>query len=387
MAYVTIDITSSADDFAASTYDTIQGQWPDWQPNDANLETWLIEAFSRIAQEVSVLGHTVAEAVFRAFGEKIVGITPELAQAATMDSTWTLADDAGYTITQGTLVTVARTGDERVAFEVASDVVVAPGDVATAAGEVVLQAVVPGVGGNGLTADPELATALANLPVTDIAAVGESDGGVDEESEAEYTERLVEELKLMTPTPILPHEFATIAKRHPEVEWALAVDLWNPDDDTLDNERTVGLVLLDGVGEDVDPTVKDEVEATLLEMRETNFLTPIGAPEYFLIDVTTVLTRKPGYESAAVDTAVTLAIQDYLGPIGGRVVQGTTLTRQTKVRRYELIQLVENTAGVDFVETLTLAISPGVLGTADLTLGAVVPLTRPDDVLVTVNAP
>lgn len=379
-SFTNIDVPTTADEFAESVYEQIQTTWPDWQPSPGNLETRLVEAFSRLAEEVSILASSSALAIFRSFGESIINIPPQEAEVARGDSTWTMKDNAGYTITAGTEVIVARTGDERYAFQVGADVVVPPGSTATAAGAVPLEALIAGEDANGLTANPELISAYDYLSdVNGIVLTAPTSGGVDAETEGEYVDRLVEELQLMTPTPILPDEFAVLARRNPSVFRAVAIDGWNGA--TTTNERYVGLVLLDEAGEDVSSGVKTTVQAELDAMREINFVVYIGAPTYTNIFVTCTVRCYVGFVPADVDAAVTEAITEYLKPYNWGRAQygepGNTWINSATVRRNDLIALVDNVPGVNYVESLTLGTSTAPAGTSDISLSGTVPLTRP----------
>jgi uncharacterized phage protein gp47/JayE len=53
-------------------------------------------------------------------------------------------------------------------------------------------------------------------------------GGVDAESDADYLDRLHELLTLLAPRPILPNDFAVLARTVAGVGRATAIDLYNP---------------------------------------------------------------------------------------------------------------------------------------------------------------
>lgn len=396
--YVNIDFDLTAEDMAASVYDALQGRWPDWTPNDANLETWLIDAFTRLMAETATLSQRVALSIFQRFGAVIIGIPPILPAPAQVSSTWTLPDNAGYAIEAGTEVIIARTGDERYAFSVVSDVVVAPGDVATAAGEVLLQAQQAGADQNDIdsTTVPELLTANSLLYGSVIALTEDTHSGDDGETETEYTNRLVGELRLMAPRPILPRDFEAFARRHPDVYRVVAVDGWDPDTDTLDNERFVGLVAIEADGDDLNAGAKTEITDDLEARREVNFRCPFGSPTYNTIWVTTIVRAYVGFATADVDAAVTAAIESFLASANwGVTPHGDTDTNwlnATVLRYKDLVTVVENVPGVNYVESLYVddATAPDAADVVDIALTGRVPLTRPattgTGVGVTVNA-
>ena len=294
-----------------------------------------------------------------------------------------MKDDAGYTIEAGTMVTVAESGSDDHAFTVINQVIVPPGDTLTEPGEVLIQAVINGEQANGLTGDPELATSVPDNYLGDtggISLIDPTSGGADAETEEDYVDRLVEELQLMSPRPILTQDFAVLAQRNPSVHRAIAINGWDGTD--TDNERTVGLVLMDENGEDVSAGVKTEVEEYLESLREVNFVIYIGEPTYTPIFVTTTVRCYTGFAPADVDADVTAAITNYLDPAnwGVKTVSpsyGTNWRNETVVRQTELVALVNDMSGVDYVESLTLGTSTAPGGTADVTLSGDVPLTRP----------
>src|SRR5436190_3829 len=113
--------------------------FPGWEPAPGNPETFLLRAIVyRLVVPLAQLAADAGEEIFAAYGEQVVGLAPIPAAPATVTSTWTMIDDAGYTIDEDTLVSVATAGDERVGFRVVETVAVPPGSTATAAGGVLL---------------------------------------------------------------------------------------------------------------------------------------------------------------------------------------------------------------------------------------------------------
>jgi uncharacterized phage protein gp47/JayE len=388
VAYVDIDYEVVPENLALAAHDLIQQRWPDWEPNEANLETWLIDAFARLAAEVGILGKRAAFEIFKGFGATIMNLPPDVEEQATVSSTWTAEDNAGYTIAAGTVVIVEETGDESYAFEVVSDVVIPPGSTATAAGEVTLRAVaggasVNGVGGAGVTA----VVADAYGYVSTVTLTGEASGGQDEETEEDYVNRLSDELQLMTPRPILPRDFEVLALRNQAVSRVKAVDGWNPTAGTTGNERYIGLVLLDEDGADVAGGVKTEVETELDAMREVNFVVDVGSPTFTAIDVTATVRCYAGSDPTQVDAAVTAAVENYLSPSNwGRPSTGHAdllgdWVNTDKVRMSEMYAAINSVEGVNYVESLTIE-----GGTADVNLSGVVPVTQPGTIAITANS-
>jgi hypothetical protein len=227
--YIAPEIEHDPDTFEQEAYDYLKAQVPEYEPHDGNLEVWIIKAFSRIAAEIGDLASQVPATIFRYYGAVVMGIPPQDATFATAATTWTMRDSAGYTIPIGTLVGFRTSGDELVGFETTNEVTVLAGATATGAGEVQIQATEEGAISSGLGtagAAMELIDDLAY--VTSVVLTGTTGGGVDEESDEDYLNRLTLAMTLLTPKPIIPDDFSALARSLPEIERALAVDLWQP---------------------------------------------------------------------------------------------------------------------------------------------------------------
>src|SRR5262249_6683982 len=158
---------------------TIKARYPEWEPAEGGLETLLQKGFSRIAAILRAELGEIGAAALQALGLKIVELPPIFASPASVATTWTMIDEAGYTIPAGTQVAMAVTGERSLGFRVVKDVVVEPGETATAVAEVTLQAIEPGEEGNGLSGPADLVDALAFVEA--IVVEGVSANGVDEE--------------------------------------------------------------------------------------------------------------------------------------------------------------------------------------------------------------
>lgn len=229
MRYIAYPIESEPEDMIADVIAFIQTRFPNWEPHDSNLDTALIEAFAATSSDTRDLASQVPDTVFRYFGANIIGLAPGEATYATTTTTWTARDTAGYIIPAGTAVGVVNSAGDFVTFLTLVDVAIAPGDVDTNVGEVTVVAAVPGSAGSGLggiAAPMELVTILDW--VTSVTMAGPTSGGTDAELDDVYLDRLRAYLTLLAPRPILPADFAILARQIPGVYRALAIDLYNP---------------------------------------------------------------------------------------------------------------------------------------------------------------
>ena len=381
--FINVEIPTEQSELYDQIVAEIQATWPEWEDNPANLETRMFSAFARIAADMAVFASTVSKAVFMEFGRTMVGIPPQPETYAMVNSTWEMKDDAGYTIATGTRVTISKSGDEQFAFEVVEDVVISPGTDTTLTGGVTLRSVLPGEEANGLGPSSDVALLDAYTYIGDTGSItldGTTSGGADAETEDEYADRLVEELRLLTPRPIVPEDFAVLARRNPAVARSFAVDGWDGVD--TNNERTVGLVLLDESGEDVNAGVKTEVEEDLEALREVNFVVYVGSPTYTPIFVTTTVRAYRDWNPADVDAGVVAAIENYLSPANWAVqLDEVTWEPQSVVRYGEVWSMIDRVPGVNYIESLYVddATAPDSSDVVDITLSGTVPLTRPAD--------
>jgi hypothetical protein len=297
-------------------------------------------------------------------------------------TTWTVRDALGYTIPQGTLIGIPASGSDTLPFATVEDVIVAIGSTTAA---IVCQAVDAGADANGLTGTPDLIDALTW--VTGIALDAPTSGGVDEELADDYLNRLRELLTLLAPTPILPNDFAVLAKTNPAVYRATAIDLHqagvpeNPaaaagtpippaSADGVERCVTVAVVAEDGTP--VGMPVRQEVADFLDAQREVNFLAYVIDPTYTTIAVDFTVTAYAEYDPDDVVARTIAALAAYLQPTTFGVPpfgdQAVWLA-DSHVRYLEVAQVINATEGVNYIVTLT--VNGGI---ADVALTGTAPL-------------
>lgn len=366
--YIEPPIVTEPDDLAAEAFDYLQDAIPGWLPAPGNLEVWLVESLSQLAGELMDVASAVPTSIFRYFGSTILGLPPHASQAASGTTTWTARDNAGYTIEAGTLVGVAAAGDELIPFEVQTETVIAP--TTTSVAGVVIVAVDPGEEANGLDAAPVVIDPLdwvAGVVLTD-----ETGGGIDEETDDEYLERLRELLTLLSPRPILPQDFAVLARTVAGVGRSTAIDLYNADTEETDVPRCVTVVVATDEGGVVGPDVLADVDELLQGAREVNFLVFVVDPEYTTIDVDFSFTIYPTYDPADVLARAEQAVTDFVSPANfGQVPFGDQplWLNDTKVRYLEVAEAINRVEGVWYVTAFTVN-----GGTVDVDLTGVGPL-------------
>jgi hypothetical protein len=157
----------------------------------------------------------------------------------------------------------------------------------------------------------------------------------------------------------------------------------------------VAVVAVDEEGEAVSGPIKAEIDAYLESLREINFIVNVFDPVYSTIDVSFTATSLPGFDEALVTLAAEQAVEGWLSPANWGLVEGNigdstesqNWVNEQVVRYLELAQVINSTEGLDYVSSLTLAISPGTLASVDVNLPGAVPLPRPGSISGTVSAP
>jgi uncharacterized phage protein gp47/JayE len=319
VTFVSVDFATDADQIADDAVDYLRSAMPGWEPADGNLEVWILQAVARQVAELTTVAADVPSAIFRQFGTQLVGLAPQAGARATLTSFWTARDNLGYTIPAGTQVAHRVTGDDLIVFEVADDTVITPG--ATTLSGVLLQATDIGTAWNGAPTGPlELVDALSWVESVEASTV--SAGGLDAETDDAYLARLADDLRLLTPRPILPDDFATLARNVTGVYRALAINGYNPADSSSGNERFVTVVPIDATGAAVSSGVRANVVTYLDGLREVSFVVAATTPTYTTINVTYTIVVLPGYTPSEVKARCDAALAAFLSPAPGAAGTG-----------------------------------------------------------------
>jgi hypothetical protein len=375
--YISPPLVTEPSDLAEESFAYLEDQVDGWLPAPGNLETWLIEAISQLAGELMDVASAVPTSIFRYLGESILGLPAHASTPATTETTWTVKDALGYTIQAGTLVGIPASGDVLLAFEVAADTVIPAGNTSVAGVTIVAQD--DGTDGNGLAGQPQLIDALDWVTAVTLNAA--TSGGTDAESDDAYLDRLRELLQLLAPRPILPNDFAVMAKQVPGVYRATAIDLFDASTGQTNVPRCVTVVVVGADGLPVSPIVKGDVDTLLQSQREVNFLVFVIDPTYLDIDVTFNVKPYPDYDGQEVADRAELAVADYLNPANfGAVPYGDTpqWLNDTKVRYLEVAEQINRVDGVWYVEALVVN-----GGTVDIVLPTPGGLPRPRTIVGT----
>jgi hypothetical protein len=373
--FITVPFETDPDTIADTAVEYLRESVPGWEPADGHLEVWLIAALARIASEVATVAAEVPASIFRAFGQQLVGVTPQDGVEATMATIWTARDTLGHVIPAGTQVAYVVSGDVQIVFSVAAEATILPGS--STLSPVTVQAAAVGTASNAVPSGP-LQPVDSLAWVQSIASTATSTGGVDPETDTAYQDRLAARLRLLTPRPILPGDFAVLARDIEGVHRCAALDGYDPGDESDDNERMVCVVPLDADGAAVSSTISDAVIAYLDGMREVSFVVNATEPTVTAVDVAFTIAVSTGYVSADVVTAAEAAVEAWLSPAtwaGGGESPPECRIAEATVRILTTATVVAAVPGVAYVAALTL---DG--GAVDVVLPGVAPLPSPGTV-------
>lgn len=294
--------------------------------------------------------------IFRVVGSRLLRNPPRDGVQASGLSTWTFADTIGHTILAGTQITLLAPDGTRVLFSTRNEVTIPGGSSATTVGAVELIAVDPGVAANGLQADPQPEEAIANL--ASIVVVAPTAGGEDAEDDAAYENRLADTNATLGYTLVLADDFAIDARNNvATIDRALVMSGFNPADTTSGNPGVVTVVPITAAGADPGGTVRTDLQGRQQALVPAGVTVYVDTPDYTTITVAFTGLAVTGYNPADVEARAEQAALDFLDP--GRwglpkVGDQRTWVDTPVVRRQDIITVLNNVDGFDYLTSLTL---------------------------------
>ena len=389
-AFVEAVVDNEPDQLEEEVVEGIEAAFEDWSYSPANLDYWLIKAFVRISSLVRDQAAVLSRAAFKKFGETIVKMPPILAAPATVTSTWTMIDDLGHEIPDGTLVRIPVSGDKELGFKTVGAVVVKPGDTETAEGEVLLEAVKPGEVYNKLTENARLDTALSFVLEGSIELTEATKGGVDEEEEDAYLVRLTESLQLLSLSLIVQRDFEIDARAISGVARALCLPAYN-----LKEEKAAALCVtvipIDEEGKALSAEKQEELQARQQAKVPDEVLVFVGESTYTGVDAETKVEVLPGYDGPSVVEAVEARLGEYFSPANwglpanGDSSNSSGWDNKLTVYYLEVVSEIDRVPGVARVVSLKIAEAGKALGTVDVALEGIAALAEPGKITVSAS--
>lgn len=347
--------------------DDLQDNLTGWVPVEGAPEVALAE---EIGRETSIVGQLAADMLtlsVAALGETGFGFPayPGVPATLTVEITVTAVGDA---IPAGLVVAGLNPAGAEVAFSLA-DELIATSDPMPAT----LTCTEVGDIGNAVPVG-DLQVITSTLTVASVAATAASTGGADPEIVTAYLDRLVDYLGTLRPGGVRADDLAALARSVPGVHRALGVDLYDPTDDTTDNERTATVFPIDEDGAPVSPAVAAEVQALLEASREVNFVIHVAEPTYTAVEVEYAAVAETGADPVEVASNIESAVVGWLASWGATADDETAWEDISTVRYLELARVAGSASGVAYLSGLTLN-----GGTADFVLGGVAALPASAD--------
>jgi uncharacterized phage protein gp47/JayE len=396
--YIDLALTADATALSDESKEYMAAAIPGWVARPGNVESILLEANGQMGAEVIEQASEVPPVVFAYYGQWLLGIALRQATPSTGVATFTF--DGLATVPAGSLFTAPNPDGNTYVFQTDADVRSDASPFTTGA-----TALEPGADANGSSGTGEMLDAIDG--VGSVALSGTT-GGSDEEDANAYLDRLTDALTILAPRPILPGDFATLARQVPGVGRTLSIDLYQPPassggvkaptaawgaepNGTTPVERcdTVAITKADGTAPDM--ALMQATYTVLDTAREVNFLVYVIPPTYTKIDVQATVTAFSGFTPAVVKEAAEAMIRTWLDPLQWGS-QGTgeiqAWQRDTKARIYEAVDYLNRADGVYYVETIQLRKhGDAVWSNVDIALTGAAPLPLAGDINVTVNLP
>ena len=354
-------------DIVEAAQTTLQSRIPDWVPSSTNVEVMLLEALAIEVSETIFSINRLPESMVRVL-LALYGVEQGAGTPPIVTLRLTAYDNDGYVIPAGTEVAILTGSGEYVSFFTNVNMSIVAGSLT---GTVLATATVNTNIANGLAIGTiaELIDAIVGVETVDTTTVVA--GGTLPETVEAWTERGVQRLRRLVDTLVIPSHFTQAALENSLVYRANTIDNYDP---TVSPPSTPGddpghvTVVVYGSG----AALTNGQKTTLLDSLElrsnANLILHVIDPTIVTVNVTAAIKVAAGYTSGSVISAVQARLTQYLSP--------TKWSWSGVVRRNELISIIDQVAGVDYVSSLTLP-------SADVSIGADKALASPGTLIIT----
>ena len=373
-AFVQLVITADEATLGDEAIDALRDSWPDWEPNDGDIEVVQIETLAAMFANAAQLASQMPIQAFIAFGTKLLGIAFGTGQPATTTCEFTVEDSVGYTIPANSQIAI-----DGYAFALVTDLVFDAGGATTL--DALVSAAENSSDYNGLVGANVVGVSMPAF-VTAITVDAPTAGGIDPQSEADYAGDLSQELTLTSKAIITLPNFETAAQALPGIARAYA---------QTDSARNVTVTLVGDNGTIVPDDIKDQLAAIYQANRLVNVTVALADPTFTEIDVTWRVVAYLNFDAADLTARINAALAQNLSPSGwGSTASGDPSggapdwTNDTTVRGMKLVQIIGDVQGVNYVEALSIN---GGANFADFEMAGDVALPTPGTFTGTVDQP
>jgi uncharacterized phage protein gp47/JayE len=343
----------------------LQSRNPEWVPEETNVEVMLMQAMSMLVAEAIYSLNQLPKIQVQA-QLALLGVERNAGTPPTVNVEFETVGSAGLVIPADTVVVlVLETGDV-FNFETDSELII-PEDSTT--GTVSATSIEYGSEANGVPTGTTLDLLNDTVDIYAVTTASDVANGQDAESDDVWLERGLQRLQRLTETLVVPQHFINFSLENPNVARCTVIDAYEPPSGTPGSDGGHICVVVYGIGAPLSTEQKEELQEAIEEVAAANLIIHIIDPTVVEIDVVVEVVKFPEYENAVVEANITAALNDYLSP--------QTWPWAQYLRYNELIALISNVEGVDYVSNLS---TPS----GDVDLGDSATLTTPDDYTITV---
>lgn len=345
-AYIDLRVFDLTDqDIVNTALAATQLNIPGWVPREGNTEVVIFEGVALEVSEGIAAVNRVPGAVVQAI-LLLAGVDRDFGAAPIASASFTVADTLGHTIPAGTRLYLTLDDGTTVVFLVETPGLDIPPGSST--GTVSIIGDVFTASANGIVAGVPLLMADPVPYVESVVLATDVADGRDRESDNEWRDRGVARLSRLSDALVVPRHFESAALERPEVERALAIDLFDPSQvgNPGDHPGHITVAVLGENGATLSTEAKDAIEQDLEDAA-------VAVLDVHVVDV--VIDTVPfaiqvhlqsGFVSASVITAVQDAVAAYVDPL--------TWQWGSVIRLNEMIALADRVDGVDYVGTVTI---------------------------------
>jgi hypothetical protein len=362
--FIEVQIDTDAQTLADDAVERLATQWPGWEPNDGDPEVIQIETLAPMAENAAQTAAQVPHAIFRAYGEKLIGRPYGAGVSATGEVTFIFIDDSGYTIPQDFEIDI-----DGFAFAVDTETIVPVG--ATQVSGVSVHATLEGEDANGLTGSNIVAIGgLAGIDAITLTAP--TSGGEDPEDDIDYENNLSVDLKLQAKTLVTTRDFEIWAMQSAGIGRAYAEHA---------GDRAVNVAVAKADGEVVAAGDKTALLADFNQYKLVNTVLTLFDPTYTTINVTYTVKAVPGFDFTDLETRIDAALASLLSPAVWGLPKGQSIllswVNDPVVRANKLIDAIGDVDGVNYVTSVSITGSAGSASGSNWTMAGTYALPRP----------
>lgn len=350
----------------------LRSKLPEWVPRESNIEVLLLEAMASEVAELIFAVNRVPSSVVEAL-MKLYGVDRDAGQQPQTDLRFYMSGTSGYTIPEGVTVALELDGGlEPIVFTTQTELVIPEGDSEGVAIDALGDRYTSEANGVAAGTIVDLIDSIVYVDRVELNYVVHS--GRDPEEDEDYFDRAVQRFGRLTETLVVPDHFVVSAIEEPYVVRATALDNYDaPSDDFSDGPVGVDpghiTVAVYGNGANLSSDEKTILLAKFEDEKLSTLQVHLIDPVVNAIDIDVTIRVLSGYDEGDVITNVTTALTGYLDP--------GTWDWSGVLRRNEIISLISQAEGVNYIENLT---TPS----GNLTLNGIAPLVTTGTITVNI---